>query len=216
MNNQIEWSRAFIRSGFNPIEADDRFDFNWENHGVQQFLELILTTLEQKDDYKFGVFSPSASTVDEAIWLGAVEDSHTGSEGGHADMERFEIEIMDTYMAGIVRWVNAAGIETTFSCDGHGYIKAQLKPRKESQAATLNYFLNFVSNGDWRFHVRQFQFLQGDERIDVRGKRDWRRLSQTTEPSYDCAWLLDVAEKIHGQRDSLRHLVEISGELNSD
>ena len=216
MNNQIEWRRAFIRSGFNPIEADGKFDFNSENHGIQLFLHSILSELPPVGEYRSGVFSPSAPTVDETNWLAAIEKVRGGSEGGHADMERFQIEIMDTYMAGIVRWVNAAGIETTFSCDGHGYIKPQLKPRKQSQAAPLNYFLNLVSHGDWRFHVRQFQFLQGDEHIDVRGRRDWRRLRQTTEPNYDRAWLLDVAEKIHQRRDSLRQLVEISADLNSD
>ena len=123
---------------------------------------------------------------------------------------------MDTYMAGIVRWINAAGIETTLSCDGHGYIKPQLKPRNESQAAALNYFLNLVSNGDWRFHVHQFRFLQGDERIDARDRRDWRRLRQSTPPDYDRAWLLDVGEKIHRHRDSLRQLVEIADELSRD
>ena len=50
---------------------------------------------------------------------------------------------------------------------------------------------------------------------DANGKSrcDWRRLRQTTEPSYNRAWLLDVAEKIHQYRDSLRRLVEISDEL---
>ena len=34
--------------------------------------------------------------------------------GGNAE----DLRIMDTYMAGLVRWINQVGISTTCSCDG--------------------------------------------------------------------------------------------------
>ena len=115
----IEWRRAFTRGGFNPIEVNGRFDFNQENHGIQRFLDLILTKLGQNGEYRNGIFSPTSPTVDEQIWLAAIDKLHTDSEGGRSDMSDIELQTMDTYMAGIVRWVNAAGIRTTHSCDGH-------------------------------------------------------------------------------------------------
>lgn len=77
-------------------------------------------------------------------------------------MDKFEIKIMDTYMAGVVRWVNAAGIETTFSCDGHGYQKAEMNLWQRSQGFYLNYFLHLASDGEW--HFRNRCFLKGNER----------------------------------------------------
>ena len=157
MNNQIEWRRAFIRNGFNPIEADGKFDFTQENYGIQQFLELILTKLDQRDDYKFGVFSPSAPTIDEQIWLAAIDKLHTDSEGGRSDMSDIELQTMDTYMAGIVRWVNAAGIRTTHSCDGHSPHERRgpiLDLADVSKKVPLNYFLRLVSDGEWIFRGR--------------------------------------------------------------
>lgn len=211
MNNQIEWRRAFIRSGFNPREENGSFDFGHENQGIQEFLGLILEKLGQSDVYKYGVFSPTSTTTDESVWLAVVKGLHTGSEGGNPEMDRFEINIMDTYMAGIVRWVNAAGIETTFSCDGHGYQKAEMNLRQRHQELCLNYFLQCVSNGQWRFRNRCF--LKGDERPNTNRRVGWRQLALTNAPDYDRSWLLDVAEKIHLHQNLLRQLVEISDEL---
>lgn len=211
MNNQIEWHRAFIRSGFSPHKADDKFDFRHENIGIQHFLNSIFEEIGQKESYESGVFSPSSATIEESIWLAAIEELHTGSEGGNAEMDRFEMNIMDTYMAGIVRWVNAAGIETTFSCDGHGYQKAEMHLRQRSQERCLNYFLHFASDGEWRFQSRCF--LKGDERPNANRRVGWRQLALTETPDYDRSWLLKVAEKIHRHQKLLRQLVEISEAL---
>ena len=206
MNNQIEWRRAFIRSGFNPIEADGKFDFNSENHGIQLFLHSILSELPPVGEYRSGVFSPSAPTVDETNWLAAIEKVRGGSEGGHADMERFQIEIMDTYMAGIVRWVNAAGIRTTHSCDGHPPYERhgpRIMLANENQKTPLTYFLRVVSDGEWIFRGHSSLCKSSD----LRRSRDGEQVNP------DRAWLLDVAEAIHRHQAPLHQLVEISDEL---
>ncbi len=214
MNNQIEWHRIFIRSGFNPREETGSFDFRHENQGIQEFLGLLLEKLGQSDSYKYGVFSPTYTTIGESAWLAVVEGLHTGSEGGNSEVDRFEINIMDTYMAGIVRWVNAAGIDTYFSCDGHEYQKAEMHLRKKSQERCLNYFLHFASDGEWRFQSRCF--LKGDERPNANRRVGWRQLALTEEPDYDRSWLLDVAEKIYQHQNLLRQLAEISEELTRE
>ncbi len=207
MNNQIEWRRAFIRSGFNLIELDGKFDFNRENHGIEFFFLSILSELQLDAEYKNGIFSPISATVDESAWLAAIDKLHTDSEGGRSGMDDIDLQMMDTYMAGIVRWVNAAGIRTKHSCDGHPPYERRgptLDLANVSQRVPLNYFLRLVSDGDWE--LMRNRFVKTEER---------RRSARNSGPMLtgDRFWLLDVAEKIHQHQDTLRQLVEISSEL---
>jgi hypothetical protein len=203
-SSPIEWRRAFIRSGFNFREEVGGFNFIQENPQTERFLRLLLVELNQIRDYKGGIFSPSSLTVDETAWLNAIEKLHTGSEGGPSDMHNIELQIMDTYMAGIVRWVNAAGIKTTFSCDGHKHRVPRMILADTSQEPFLDCFLRVVSNGDWRF---------GDSRLSRRGDRRIQPTNGATE--YDRAWLLDVAEKIHQHQAPLRQFMKAAEKLAS-
>ena len=206
-NNRIEWRRAFIRNGFNPIEIDGKFDFNRENYGIQRFLFSILSDLQLNAEYKNGIFSPVSTTVDESAWLDAIDKLHTDSEGGRSGMDDIDLQMMDTYMAGIVRWVNAAGIKTKHSCDGHPPYERRgptLDLADVSQRVPLNKFLRLVSDGEWEF-IRN-RFVKTEER---------RRAARNREPipHKDRAWLLDMAEKIHEHQSSLRQLAESAEEL---
>jgi hypothetical protein len=200
----IEWRRVFIRSGFNFREAEDRFNFMQENAQTERFLRLVLVELNQIRDYKGGVFSPTSLTVDEAAWLAAIEKLHTGSEAGLLNLRNLDLQIMDTYMAAIVRWVNAAGIKTTFSCDGHKNREPRINLADRSQEPLLDYFLRVVSNGEWLF----------------KGTRFYKRGSSPIQPAngatdYDRSWLLDVAEKLHQHQVELRQFVEAGEKLAS-
>lgn len=109
-------------------------------------------------------------------------------------------------MAGIVRWVNAAGIRTTHSCDGHPPHERRgpiLDLADVSQKVPLNYFLRLVSNGEWIFRGRSSLCKNSD----LRRSRDGEQVNS------DRSWLLDVAEAIHRHQASLHQLVEISDEL---
>lgn len=100
MNNQIEWRRAFVRSGFNLIEADGKFDFNQENRGIHLFFLSLLSELPPVGDYRNGLFSPSQPTVDETAWLTVIDKLHTRSEGGRSGMSDIELPTWLASFAG--------------------------------------------------------------------------------------------------------------------
>ena len=203
MCNQIEWRRALIRSGFLFREVDGVFDFAQENPCAEEFLQLVLREVEQIKDYRGRIFSPSSSTVDETAWLAAIEKLHGSSEGGSANMHDFEMPIMDTYMAGIVRWMNAAGIRTSHSCDGHTRREPYIELIDPNQEPLLDFFVRAVSNGVHR-----------SRRIKCS-----HRASNPIRPTdgtagYDRYWLLDVAEKVHQHQELLRQFVMIAKKLS--
>ena len=119
-------------------------------------------------------------------------------------MHNIELQIMDTYMAGIVRWANAAGIKTTYSCDGHKQREPRMNLADRSQEPVLNYFLRAVSNGEWGF---------GGSRFSKRGNRPIQPSNGAAE--YDRVWLLDVAEKIYQHQAPLRQFVEAAENMAS-
>ena len=113
--SKLPWRRIFIRSGFRVDEQDGKITFSTETEPNKQYFKQILEKGEfgRFDD---NVFFPKELEIDQMLWLDAVDKCHSGAEGGSPD----DIYIMDTYMAGLVRWINEIGISTNFSCDGNG------------------------------------------------------------------------------------------------
>lgn len=191
-NGLIPWNRAFIRSGFCFQSRDASFDFSRERLQNRVYLQTILTTMGQHENFDGNVFSPTVPTVDESVWLATIESSHKRAEGG----DFFDLEIMDTYMAGIVRWLNIVGIETAGSCDGHATKEPYLWVG-ECQGALLDYCLQVLSSSrKWRFsNCREIT------------KHVIRNNRPRSVPDYDRNWLLDVGEEVHRRQKSLTELV---------
>ena len=159
MSNQIDWQRAFIRSGFVSREENGKFHFDQENYKAEKFLVSIFRELNLLDDYKNKVFSPSSATVNESDWLASSEKSNTSvGEVGIVAFSELDLGSVDTYMAGIVRWLNFAGIETSGSCDGHsGVRRPHLNFADQKKEPLFDYFLAIISNDNWHFRNREFR-----------------------------------------------------------
>lgn len=187
--NKIPWSRIMIRSGFLANQEDDLcISLQNENEQNVDYLKSIVN-LGHFGGVNNRVFMPTESHVEEDLWLRAVESCHGGAEGGAAD----ELPIMDTYMGGLVRWLNVLGIETTFSCDGHGRNHARLKCRDQKSSRIAACILNLSG--------QQFQ-QQGL----------WISQSRNTPPTASLTAevkdLLDVAEWLHTNQKQLASTVQ--------
>ncbi|MBN2346105.1 MAG: hypothetical protein JXO51_06910, partial [Candidatus Aminicenantes bacterium] len=77
--------------------------------------------------------------VEESYWLRAVDSCHGSADTGSAD----DLSIMDTFMAGLVRWLNAIGIPTVLSCDGHGEKRPYFIAADEESGRLAAWLLNF-------------------------------------------------------------------------
>lgn len=111
---RLPWRRILVRSGFMAYPIDDlRVSLADEREKNLAYLERIL------DKGGFGRLAGKICRFDEpeveqGHWLDTVEQCKLGANGRFDDLE-----ILDTHMAGIVRWLNLVGIRTDFSCDGH-------------------------------------------------------------------------------------------------
>lgn len=109
----LAWVRVLIRSGFDAKALPDgRISLERETLRNLRYLADIL----KKGDFGAlaeGIFTPKKPLACQDDWLKAVAESHGSAEGGPPD----ELAIMDTYMAGVIRWMNQLGIMTSGSCD---------------------------------------------------------------------------------------------------
>lgn len=119
MAGLIPWSRAFVRSGIRFTESDDRLQLNEPEYNVT-FVRKLLGQVGWDSHLSGSVFRLPCEMVDEQEWLTAWEQCRGGAEGGPTGFENIELEIMDTHLSGVVRWLNGLGITTGLSCEGHG------------------------------------------------------------------------------------------------
>ena len=103
---------------------------------------------------------------------------------------------MDTYIAGIVRWVNEIGIQTDISCDGQGKKSPSLILRNTDDAAILDACLILLSDSAWRYEIPHFKYPRQPGKGISRKRTLFHR-----------GWLLDVAEKLHEKRKELSQLI---------
>lgn len=186
--SKLPWERILVRSGFiaNPeggcISLVDETD---QNVG---YLKKIVNygsfgAVENK------TFTPEAKHIEERVWLRAVESCHGGAEGGTAD----ELPIMDPLMAGLVRWLNLVGVETTSSCDGHELNHARLECRDISSARIATCILNLSGQ----------QFQQQGRRFQLRNTSS---CGSSTDGAIN---LLDVAEWLHTNQVQLASTAQL-------
>lgn len=111
---RLPWRRILVRSGFMAYPIDElHVSLADEREKNLAYLETILGM------GRFGRLEGKICCFDEpeieqGHWLDTVEQCKVGDNGQFDDLE-----ILDTHMAGIVRWLNLVGIRTDFSCDGH-------------------------------------------------------------------------------------------------
>lgn len=185
---RLPWSRILIRSGF-LANSKGKLHISFQNEKKENihFLKRIVefgSFGKVVDD----IFTPSNNEVEEDLWLSAVESCHGGAEGGAPD----ELPIMDTYMAGLVRWLNCIDINTSNSCDGHGRNCARLECRDPNSTRIATCILN----------------LSG-QRFEQRGRTIFQ---ENITPSRVCSNiavknLLDVAEWLHANQKQLHSIV---------
>jgi len=185
----MPWKRILVRSGFLVREQEAGFSLEEETPGNRNFLDKILAK-GQFGEIRENIFMPNEAQIDEAIWLAAVENLHSGAESGRAD----DLEIMDTYMAGLVRWLDYIGIETSYSCDGHGERPPQVDVI--SNVGIALWILRTRSNAFRQHHRDSIIYQQPGRGRDVSPARTTGRCD-----------MLEVAEWLHEKRDELKDLV---------
>ncbi len=187
--SRVSWLRALLRSGFMAQEIDGRISLAEETEGNKRFLQKLLAA-GHFGTLKNNVFLPSESYVEESYWLRTVDSSHGSAEMGKAD----DLAIMDTCMAGLVRWLNQLGIGTELSCDGHGEKRPYFITVDEESARLASWLLNF----------KVPQFNQSGKTVKYAGAGP---NPSATKPADRLKKMLDAAEWLAKNRDDLKIMV---------
>jgi hypothetical protein len=180
------WSRLLLRTGFVARAVDQGFDMSNENPGNLRFFRGLLAQHPDAGRLSGAVFTPTASTFDENLWLRTFETFRGGAEGGPIGFEMLDLSMMDTYMAGLVRWTNALGTDTTYSCDGHGRGAPMIRVTG-NEGYILDACLRLVSRGTWK--------LRGSEERGHEPCVDRRPANR--------AELLEMGERLHDRQADL-------------
>lgn len=198
ITENIEWERAFIRSGFVFKKKCNTFDFSEETESNRQFLKSVLEKINLSSYLQGSLFSPLNTSIEEAGWLNAIEDSHGGAEGGTSE----ELRIMDTYVAGIIRWINKIGIETWNSCDGHERRNPTIQINDNNQKIILDSCLQLLSNGRWRYERNNIKRITSDQRN-----------IQANQDRYE---LLNIAEKLYHNMEALGNYISAGSRIANE
>ncbi len=187
--SRVSWLRALLRSGFLAQEVDNRISLAEETEANRKYLQKLLAA-GQFGTLKNNILLLDEPYVEESYWLRAVDSTHGGAEGGSAD----DLAIMDTYMAGLVRWLNKVGIGTELSCDGHGLKKPSFIAIDEESARLAAWLLNF----------RVPQFTQSGKTVKYAGAGP---NPNAAKPAERLRRMLDAAEWLAKNRDDLKVMV---------
>ena len=188
----LPWHRALIRTGFDLTPNNDIiFSLDGEHSDNIAYLEKLITvanlgTMDQN------TFFPSAPTVDEYLWLNTIHHLHSGAEGGRPH----NLELMDTFMPGLVRWLNNIGLATTFSCDGHNRRAPRIQFHSRQDTDIAAWLLNTPAK---RFRIQPGR-LNILTTIPLPRPRDHDR----PRPLFPRRHFLDLAEWLHTNQDLLR------------
>jgi len=187
--SRISWLRALLRSGFMARETENKITLADETEANKRYLQKILA-FGHFGTLKNSIFLPGEPYVEESYWLRAVESCHGGAEGKSSD----DLAIMDTHMAGLMRWLGQVGIATESSCDGHGEKKPFFIAVDEDNARLAAWLLNF----------RATQFNQAGKTVKYAGSGP---NPNATKPADRLKRMLDVAEWLAKNREDLKSML---------
>jgi hypothetical protein len=190
LTNEVRWKRAFIWSGFKFNLTKNKYDFCNETKENKKYLRKILDTMGFGSHFDGSIFSPETNSIDKRIWLDTLERLHSGAEGGSYD----ELPIMDTYVAGIVRIINELGLQTCYSCDGHGKQRNRIRFSEKSSSYKFDACLIAISKGKYRFTNYSIVTMRKNALSSEHTSRKCIRY-------YNRDFLLEVAELLHKNRD---------------
>ncbi|OEH86083.1 hypothetical protein BHU72_14235 [Desulfuribacillus stibiiarsenatis] len=201
------WENLLIKSGFVFEIGKSEIKLEMETEDNVKYLMKILQTVGVAFEITGYQSLRIKEIVDEDTWFNAIEQLHTGAEGGPHD----DIKIMDTYMAGIVRRVNEIGLRTDFSCDGHGTRRPRLSFYNKSDAIIFDCCLQLLSNQEWSYKSN-YEICR-NQRNALRHIRDPRTRS-IIERDFSREWLLDIAEALYTHKAALQRVVEASKRID--
>lgn len=186
------WDSLFVRSGIVFKRSGGELDLSGETDQNRQFIRRVLdeigwgNRLEKRVElFEVNVFRVPDEMADEQEWLDAWEKCRGGAEGGPLGFDKIELEIMDTYLSGIVRWTNALGYITTISCDGHGKNPPRFELDDPSQELEVSEIIKQESVGG--IILRDGKFFRTDR--NVASGAEWPSQSE----------LLKLAERLHNR-----------------
>ena len=187
--SRVSWLRALLRSGFMAREAENKITLADETEANRKYLQKLLS-FGHFGTLKNNILLANEPSIEESYWLRAVDGCHGSAEAGQAD----DLAIMDTYMGGLVRWLNQVGIPTESSCDGHGEKKPWFTAVDEESARLAAWLLNF----------RTPRFDQSGKMVKYAGSGP---NPNATKPADRLKRMLDVAEWLSKNRDDLKEML---------
>jgi hypothetical protein len=197
-STDIDWRRAFIRSGVRFADRGEILDLSAETAENRLFIQKVLDC-GGWDAYLAGdVFTVPAELLKEHDWLDCWERLHGGAEAGTTGFAGIELEIMDTYLAGVIRWLNALGIRTLTSCDGHRR-RAPYIEVAEADVEKTRGLIQWGSQGQVQ-HEGRYLLLSGPK--PLRPTPSDRRWVPPRERWPDRRLFLDIAERLHSRASS--------------
>lgn len=184
----ITWKRLFVGSGFNVSQEGNSFNFSAETEENRDFLVKILGRLGQQKYYMANLFSPTDAAYEQALWLSAVEICRgPGCEGGTPGFNNIRLVEMDTYMAGLIRWLSYIGVKTWGSCEGqHSDCEHYIQADSGAHSKRINKIIREASFGKYMF--RNGKIILSSTLQIIKDKND----------------LLNMAEYIYNNKDRLK------------
>ncbi len=189
--------RLLIRSGFKVELNKNGIDLSYECPDNQSYLKRILKCLNANDVMKEHILCIDKE-IEENEWLDTIDELHGGAEGGRAE----ELGIMDTYIAGIVRWANEIGFRSYYSCDGHQTNPPKISFLESYDGIIFKFFIELLSEGRWTGLKRRDYIILRNLEHDIRDH------SQKM-------WLLDFAEELYKNFEDLKTIYKECKKINT-
>jgi len=144
----IAWKRLFIRSGIRCRLTHEKLDLSAESNRNRAFVSRVLDVVGWGHRLCGSTFFTPTQLIEEREWLDAWESLRIGSEAGPTGFEGIELEIMDTHISGVVRWLNGLGYRTAgISCEGHGNGECFIELADRSDEIKVARLISSHSNG---------------------------------------------------------------------
>jgi hypothetical protein len=191
----LPWDRLFIRSGI-VFQKVDRALLLAETDDNRKFIQRVLESIGWGNNLQGKRFEIPCDLTDEQEWFDTWQKCAGGAEAGQLGFENIELNIMDSYISGVIRWLNALGFNTLRSCDGHGKRHPNIILADSSQEPSLSDLLKLASNG---------RIMMRDSNLIEIGRSD-RGGPRFPKPFQ----LLELAESLHSRWEIQRNDTSLS------